>query len=101
MMLAARPPVHRTADDGASVQGTRNTGHTLTDRPTYTHTGRLRAALQADQGDQDPGGVPGPLWARLSAEAREQLQRLIGWLAREEPELYGLFADDQELSVAI
>lgn len=42
-----------------------------------------------------------PLWAHLSVASSRALQDLVAWLARHRPTVYGAFADEDDLLVAL
>jgi hypothetical protein len=42
-----------------------------------------------------------PLWANLSSESGRHLNRLTDWLARNRPDVYTVFADEDDLTVAL
>lgn len=63
----------------------------------------LRASLQGDLAAQRADWrVQGqPLWTALSRSSRHRLRRLIDWLARERVDVYTMFSEENELSIAI
>jgi hypothetical protein len=62
----------------------------------------LRAALRRDAAARESAQFRGePLWANLSQGGRFHLGRLVDWLARHRTDIYAVFADEDDLLVAI
>ena len=62
----------------------------------------LRTALRRDMAARATAPFSStPLWATLSHEGRQHLGRLVDWVAASRPDIYTVFADEDDIVVAL